>query len=454
MLKETTIVIGASLTLTGTADAQDRPAAFSEQPIVLDEFGSFPAFHPIDADGDGIDDLLVFERPSQESPFSRPIFARGLGGGLFEPRPIELGRDIVWESFDTTLRTVHANDDPHPDVAVVAAGQNFVLLGDGAGGFSLITAYSFSGPMIFGDFNGDGLNDQVISSGVTRLYLGPDGRVADDPLFFTAAELIATDSDQDRTAEFAGVLEFGGLFIGRSDGFGNLSYPLAFSEDWEAGSLSSIDINRDGHDDLVWFRTSFDQRSGEVAYARGLGDGSYSLPGITLGEVAPGVSGQWADFDRDGWLDVFADGGCCYVQAIHFGSATGLVGRQPVSVSPYSPSVPTVWDYDSDGRPDLAANTVSGIEVTLNTLPLPCIADTTSTGAIAPGIANYGVSDGTVDLDDLGFYLNLWLAAHPRADVTSGNATLEGQRGFLQPDGLTNLGDLGLFLSSWLDGCD
>ncbi|MEM9065970.1 MAG: choice-of-anchor R domain-containing protein [Planctomycetota bacterium] len=82
-----------------------------------------------------------------------------------------------------------------------------------------------------------------------------------------------------------------------------------------------------------------------------------------------------------------------------------------------------------------------------------CVPDVTTTGATLAGQPGFGVPDGAVDLDDLGFFLSLWLGFEPDADVTTTGATLAGQPGFGQPDGVIDLDDLGFFISSWLEGC-
>ncbi|MEM9065385.1 MAG: alpha-amylase family glycosyl hydrolase [Planctomycetota bacterium] len=84
----------------------------------------------------------------------------------------------------------------------------------------------------------------------------------------------------------------------------------------------------------------------------------------------------------------------------------------------------------------------------------PCNPDLTTTGATLEGQPGFGTPDGTLDLDDLGYYLGFWLLTDVGvADVTTTGATLEGQPGFGEPDGTVDLDDLGFFLSAWLAGC-
>jgi len=78
--------------------------------------------------------------------------------------------------------------------------------------------------------------------------------------------------------------------------------------------------------------------------------------------------------------------------------------------------------------------------------------DFTTTGATLPGQPGYLQSDGSVDLDDLGVFLDLWLEPATLADVTTTGATLPGQPGFRQPDGQINPDDLGAYLDAWIVG--
>lgn len=86
-------------------------------------------------------------------------------------------------------------------------------------------------------------------------------------------------------------------------------------------------------------------------------------------------------------------------------------------------------------------------------LSTACPADVSTTGATLAGQTGFGVPDGTVDLDDLGYYLTIWLASDLASDLTTTGATLMGQAGFGVPDGAVDLDDLGFFLAVWLTGC-
>lgn len=82
-----------------------------------------------------------------------------------------------------------------------------------------------------------------------------------------------------------------------------------------------------------------------------------------------------------------------------------------------------------------------------------CPGDLTTTGATLPEADGFGISDGAVDLDDLGYFLNAWVATEPAGDVTRSGASIPGTPDAGIPDGVIDLDDLGYFLNAWVSGC-
>lgn len=107
----------------------------------------------------------------------------------------------------------------------------------------------------------------------------------------------------------------------------------------------------------------------------------------------------------------------------------------------------------SDGSVQLSGWNLDNVIVYGQLMAPECVADVTSVGATVPGQPGYGVPDGLVGLDDLGYFLGLWLANSAAADVTTTGATVPGQPDFGVADGTIDLDDLGYFLGSWLTGC-
>ncbi|MEM9065399.1 MAG: GC-type dockerin domain-anchored protein [Planctomycetota bacterium] len=103
---------------------------------------------------------------------------------------------------------------------------------------------------------------------------------------------------------------------------------------------------------------------------------------------------------------------------------------------------------------DLSGDEAGGpSEYAVSAPVVECIPDVTTTGATLEGQPGFGVPDGAADLDDLGFFLGLWLVGDLQTDFTTTGATLEGQPGFGVPDGAVDLDDLGFFVNLWLLGC-
>ncbi|MEM9063861.1 MAG: GC-type dockerin domain-anchored protein [Planctomycetota bacterium] len=124
-------------------------------------------------------------------------------------------------------------------------------------------------------------------------------------------------------------------------------------------------------------------------------------------------------------------------------------------------SAEIVYDVDLDNDFDDPTGTggdPSSLDESYNALLYigfrPDEADVTSTGATLAGQPGFGIADGNVDLDDLGFFLNEFLTAGLLADRTTTGATLPGQPGFSLPDQTVDLDDLGFFLNEFLDGND
>ncbi|MEM9065906.1 MAG: GC-type dockerin domain-anchored protein [Planctomycetota bacterium] len=135
-------------------------------------------------------------------------------------------------------------------------------------------------------------------------------------------------------------------------------------------------------------------------------------------------------------------------------ASTGFVRLHGADEADYVP--PEADGLGDDGTVAFTAKAATGEEVVFTWHPGPSAcspADLTTTGATLAGQMGFGQPDGSVDLDDLGYFLGFFLVSDPVADVTTTGATLAGQPGFGVPDGVIDLDDLGYFLGVWLAGC-
>jgi FG-GAP-like repeat/ASPIC and UnbV len=206
-------------------------------------------------------------------------------------------------------------------------------------GIAGIHALELSGGAIIEDFDGDGLLDIMLSSS------GPL-----DPMHFFHNNGDGTFTDRTREAGLAD--EIGGL------------------------NLVLTDYNNDGHPDVLVLRGAWWRQYGmyPLSLLRNNGDGTFDdvTEEAGLMTIGPTQTAAWADYDGDGWLDLFVghesrpgdvhpcqlfhnnrDGTFTEIKAP--GSAAGKLGVNLGFVKGVA------WgDYDNDGRPDLYVSTMSG----------------------------------------------------------------------------------------------
>ena len=202
-----------------------------------------------------------------------------------------------------------------------------------------IHAMELSGGAIVEDFDGDGLLDVMVSSS------GPL-----DPMHFFHNNGDGTFTD--RTKEAGLGEEIGGL------------------------NLVLTDYNNDGRPDVLVLRGAWWGKFGEypLSLLRNNGDGTFDDVTEEAGllTAGPTQTAAWADYDGDGWLDLFVgheskpgdvhpcqlfhnnrDGTFTPVQAP--GAAAGKLGTNLGFVKGVA------WgDYNNDGRPDLYVSTMFG----------------------------------------------------------------------------------------------
>jgi len=202
-----------------------------------------------------------------------------------------------------------------------------------------ITNMELSGGAIVEDFDGDGLLDVMVSSS------GPL-----DPMHFYHNNGDGTFTDRTKEAGLAD--EIGGL------------------------NLVVTDYNNDGHPDVLVLRGAWWGKYGEypLSLLRNNGDGTFDDVTEEAGllTAGPTQTAAWADYDGDGWLDLFVgheskpgdvhpcqlfhnnhDGTFTQVQAPR--AAVGKLGSNLGFVKGV-----TWGDYNNDGRPDLYVSTMFG----------------------------------------------------------------------------------------------
>jgi hypothetical protein len=206
-------------------------------------------------------------------------------------------------------------------------------------GLAGITNMELAGGAIVEDFDGDGLLDVMVSSS------GPL-----DTMHFYHNNGDGTFTDRTKEAGLAD--EIGGL------------------------NLVLTDYNNDGHPDVLVLRGAWWGKFGEypLSLLRNNGDGTFDDVTEEAGllTAGPTQTAAWADYDGDGWLDLFVgheskpgdvhpcqlfhnnrDGTFTQVKAP--GAAMGKLGVNLGFVKGV-----TWGDYNNDGRPDLYVSTMFG----------------------------------------------------------------------------------------------
>ena len=197
-----------------------------------------------------------------------------------------------------------------------------------------LTATGLSGGSVTEDFNGDGLLDVMTSSWGLR-----------DPL---------------RYFENTG----NGSFVERTDSAGLTGLTGGIN-------LVQADYNNDGHPDVLVLRGAWLEANGRQpnSLLENNGDGTFADATEKAGLLSfhPTQTAAWADYDGDGWLDLFI-GNESTAEAPHpcelyrnngDGTFTDLAAELGLDVQEAVKGV--AWgDYTNDGRPDLYLSLIAG----------------------------------------------------------------------------------------------
>jgi len=191
-----------------------------------------------------------------------------------------------------------------------------------------------SGGIIVDDFDDDGLLDVMLSSS------GPL-----DQIHFFHNNGDGTFSDRTRRAGLTG--ELGGL------------------------NIVETDYNNDGHPDVLVLRGGWWGKFGDypISLLRNNGDGTFDDVTEAAGLLSahPTQTGAWADFDNDGWLDLFVGHESApddphpsqLFHNNHDGTFIEIGAQNGLSDLGFVKGV--AWgDFNNDGRPDLYVSVRGG----------------------------------------------------------------------------------------------
>jgi hypothetical protein len=217
-------------------------------------------------------------------------------------------------SYPDQVRVADFNGDGRLDLTVpdFDAGTNQVLVGDGQGGFGapISTTGGGGGDVVAGDFNGDGKVDLAVAAADLRILLGngAGGFTVANSYSFGAGNptrLAAGDFNHDGSLDLAlGVINSAAqvyTFLGDGTGAFIPSTPVGQTD---AQGVAAIDLDGDGKIDIV----TADYSHETVSFAKGNGRGhfaairTYPLPSNPK-EPLP-INITTGDFNEDGLPDL------------------------------------------------------------------------------------------------------------------------------------------------------
>jgi hypothetical protein len=140
-------------------------------------------------------------------------------------------------------------------------------------------------------------------------------------------------------------------------------------------NIQQMDYNNDGNTDVFVLRGAWDKGFGNQpsSLLRNNGDGTFTDVTTTSGLLyyMPTQTAVWADFNNDGWLDVFVgaeaaqtvngvtDHSCALYVNNHDGTFTNVTEQAHCNISGYVKGV-TAADYNNDGWQDIFVSTLDG----------------------------------------------------------------------------------------------
>lgn len=257
------------------------------------------------------------------------------------------------------------NNDGRKDLAVVDVYRLFILLGNGAGGFSAPTTFYTGGSIlqniVSADFNGDGKADiaaiadtelkVLLGNGLGGFSVATVATLTGNPVF---TDVATADFNRDGRMDLVAIKTVGfGTSIGYLTVFlGNGAGGFSALTDQMIGayprSVTVADLNNDGKMDVAIFSDN------SVSIALGTGSGSFTV-NTTYG--AGGSFITTCDFNGDGNKDLVKVSGGTSIEP---GNGTGSYSSN-YPVSPKGGPDVVCADFNSDGKTDLAiANTADG----------------------------------------------------------------------------------------------
>lgn len=220
-----------------------------------------------DVDGDGVEDILVADRPASGTPLAQVAVVHvgaiaGAASGTLENYP-----PLIVDGDLFALKAADMNDDGLVDVVSThgpssGAGTLVVDLMNADGTLTTVASFttgSAPGSVVIDDFNEDGVPDIVVGNRLSQsamVVLGStsagawSGTTTTYSLGLSPQDIIVGDFDGDGHRDFIGVAA-AAIATRRGNGAGGFSAPANASVTGNLLYGAAADINDDGCDDVM-----------------------------------------------------------------------------------------------------------------------------------------------------------------------------------------------------------
>lgn len=322
----------------------------------------------IDIDEDGYEDLYVGCKNSPN------FLYRNNGDGTFTDIAPELGLDFagntyasMWADFDNDGdKDLYLGNFNQPNSFFLNTPGGFVEIAESLG----IADEGRCRGLATADVNNDGwLDIYVVNINQDNAFFLSDGggnyvdhyltSLAVDNLVGMTALFFDSDNDGDQDLYLLhDAYQPNRLYINNGEGiFSNQSFPLGAAHAGEGMGVDIADINHDG-----WMDIYITNNTDGNALLVNDGDGSFTNMEDELGVAHQGMGWgvSWFDYNLDGEKDLYAVNNSIFttfpnVMYMNEGEMVFTqVGQETVLDSPYQGAGMAVFDFDLDGKEDIA----------------------------------------------------------------------------------------------------
>lgn len=275
-------------------------------------------------------------------------------------------KDFNAEPYAFYISLGDVNGDGNLDAIVFTHVKNEIriLLGDGAGNFSLLTKYSHYSPrkIEIADINRDGKADLLVGGGdypgKVSVYPGIGNGTFAAPIETSIVNgnpgsLAVDDFNRDGKLDFATIWSFQ-VSIWLGDGTGQ--FVMNWTTNQAAGEIVKGNLNNDNYIDLAI------GMDGLVTVFFGKGDGTFQLSERynTDGQGAA-TKTKITDLNQDGWNDIVTQNFGTDNISILLGTGNGKFAQAKNQPIGFRPKHFEIGDFNGDGFPD--AVTISATAV-------------------------------------------------------------------------------------------